>query len=100
MIAFTAQSLLTPGESIAKPLVLVEEGIIAEVRARDASEIPRGVRVVNFGETTIAPAYIDIHIHGGAGHDVMRADADGLARFEQSLAGHGVGSYFPTTVTA
>jgi N-acetylglucosamine-6-phosphate deacetylase len=100
MIAFTAQSLLTPRESIAKPLVLVEEGIIAEVRARDASEIPRGVRVVNFGETTIAPAYIDIHIHGGAGHDVMRADADGLARFEQSLAGHGVGSYFPTTVTA
>jgi N-acetylglucosamine-6-phosphate deacetylase len=100
MIAFTAQSLLTPRECAAKPLVLVEDGVVLEVRARNAGEIPRGVRVVDFGETTIAPAYIDLHIHGGAGHDVMRADADALARFERSLASHGVGAYFPTTVTA
>ncbi len=100
MIAFTAQSLLTPSERIINPLVLVEDGVVSEVRARNAGEIPSNARVVDFGDTTIAPAYIDLHIHGGAGHDVMRADADGLARFERSLVGHGVGAYFPTTVTA
>jgi len=82
------------------PLVFVEDGVITEVRSRNSGEAPRGVRIVDFGERTIAPAYIDMHIHGGAGHDVMRADADGLARFERSLASHGVGAYFPTTVTA
>ena len=100
MIAFTAQSLLTPSERIINPLVLVEDGVVSEVRARNAGEIPSNARVVDFGDATIAPAYIDLHIHGGAGHDVMRADADGLARFERSLVGHGVGAYFPTTVTA
>jgi N-acetylglucosamine-6-phosphate deacetylase len=100
MIAFTAQSLLTPRERLMHPLVFVEDGVITEVRSRNSGEAPRGVRIVDFGERTIAPAYIDMHIHGGAGHDVMRADADGLARFERSLASHGVGAYFPTTVTA
>ncbi len=100
MLAFTAQSLLTPNERVANPLILVEGGGIAEVRARNAGEIPGNARAVNYGEAVIAPAYIDLHIHGGAGHDVMHADGDGLARFERSLTSHGVGAYFPTTVTA
>lgn len=100
MIAFTAQSLLTPRERLMHPLVFVEDGMVTEVRSRNSGEAPHGVRIVDFGEATIAPAFIDLHIHGGAGHDVMRADADGLARFERSLASHGVGAYFPTTVTA
>jgi N-acetylglucosamine-6-phosphate deacetylase len=48
----------------------------------------------------LAPAYIDIHIHGSAGHDVMQASADGLSRMERFLAQHGVAAYLPTTVTA
>lgn len=82
------------------PLLFVEDGIITQVRSRDSGEVSHGVRLVDFGEATIAPAFIDLHIHGGAGHDVMRADADGLARFERSLVSHGVSAYFPTTVTA
>jgi N-acetylglucosamine-6-phosphate deacetylase len=55
---------------------------------------------VDFGEGILAPGFIDIHIHGGAGHDVMEAGADALPPIERLLAAHGVSSYFPTTVTA
>ena len=48
----------------------------------------------------LRPGFIDIHIHGGAGHDVMEAGADALPPVERLLASHGVSSYFPTTVTA
>ena len=48
----------------------------------------------------LAPGYVDLHIHGGAGFDVMDDDAAGLAAIERLLAQHGVTSYFPTTVTA
>ena len=41
-----------------------------------------------------------MHIHGGAGHDVMEAGAGALPPVERLLASHGVSSYFPTTVTA
>jgi N-acetylglucosamine-6-phosphate deacetylase len=56
--------------------------------------------VVDFGDAILAPGFVDIHIHGGAGHDLMAADASGLSAVEQLLFKHGVTSYFPTTVTA
>ena len=55
---------------------------------------------MDFGEFELAPGLIDMHIHGGAGRDVMEADASALPAVETLLAAHGVTSYFPTTVTA
>ena len=48
----------------------------------------------------MAPGYIDLHVHGGAGYDVMDDAAEALSAIERLLARHGVTSYFPTTVTA
>jgi len=100
MIALTAECLYTPLERIERPLVLVEDGRVLEVSTRSAREVPRGARRVEFGDTVLAPGFVDIHIHGGAGHDVMESDADALPAIEQLLAAHGVTGYFPTTVTA
>jgi N-acetylglucosamine-6-phosphate deacetylase len=55
---------------------------------------------VDFADGILAPGFVDIHIHGGAGHDVMEAGAGALPPVERLLASHGVSSYFPTTVTA
>ena len=100
MIALTAAALLTPRERIENPMLLLDGATIAEVSARGARELPRGCRTLEFPGAVLAPAYLDIHIHGGMGHDVMQPDAGGLARFEAFLAGQGVGAYLPTTVTA
>jgi N-acetylglucosamine-6-phosphate deacetylase len=100
MIALTAARLFTPLEAIEQPLVLMEDGVITEVASQTAQPVPRGCRVVNFGDGILVPGFIDIHIHGGAGHDVMESDPAALPAVERLLAGHGVSSYFPTTVTA
>jgi N-acetylglucosamine-6-phosphate deacetylase len=100
MIALTATALFTPLERIEQPLLLVEDGTIVEVTSRDRKEVPGNCRVVDFGDGILAPGFIDIHIHGGAGHDVMEAGSGALPPVERLLAAHGVSSYFPTTVTA
>ncbi len=100
MIAFTAAALFTPLDRIEQPLLLVEDGAIAEVTSRTRREVPQNCRTVDFGDGILAPGFVDIHIHGGAGHDVMEAGADALPPLERLLAAHGVTSYFPTTVTA
>jgi len=100
MIAFTANCLFTPLERVEQPLLLVEDHVIVEAGSRAARQIPSGARVVDFGDAILAPGFVDIHIHGGAGEDVMHADASGLAAVEKLLFKHGVTSYFPTTVTA
>ncbi len=43
----------------------------------------------------LAPGFVDVHVHGGGGHDAMggRAALDGMARH---LLRHGVTSFLPT----
>lgn len=47
----------------------------------------------------LAPGFVDLHVHGGGGHDAMagRAALDGMARH---LLRHGVTSFLPTAVSA
>jgi N-acetylglucosamine-6-phosphate deacetylase len=100
MLAFTAGRLLTPTDAVEHPLVLVEQGRVVDVSARSRRQVPAGVSTADFGNSVIAPGYVDLHIHGSAGYDVMDDTAEALPAIEQLLARHGVTSYFPTTVTA
>jgi N-acetylglucosamine-6-phosphate deacetylase len=100
MIAITSATLFTPQDRIERPLLMVEHGAISEITSRELREIPPECRVVDYGDAILAPGFIDIHIHGAAGHDVMEASPESMPGIEHSLAKHGVSSYFPTTVAA
>jgi N-acetylglucosamine-6-phosphate deacetylase len=100
MIALTASRLYTPLESIEQPVVLLDGGRIVDVGRRNTRPLPPGAQQIDFPDSILAPGYVDIHIHGGAGHDVMETDPAALPAVEQLLAKHGVTSYLPTTVTA
>lgn len=98
--AFTATRLYTPLEEIQNPLLAVEDGLISEVSSRSATEVPANASLIDFGDAVLAPGFVDIHIHGGAGVDAMRASQSELPRLGQFLTTHGVTGYFPTTVAA
>lgn len=98
--AFTANRLFTPLEEIRHPLLVTEDGRITAVSSRSNAELPANTSLVDFGDAVLAPGFFDIHIHGGAGLDVMRAAQSDLPRLGQFLATHGVTGYFPTTVAA
>jgi N-acetylglucosamine-6-phosphate deacetylase len=100
MKVFTAERLYTPLEEVLAPLLFVEDGRISEVSSRAAKEVPRDAALVDFGDASLAPGFVDIHMHGGAGLDVMQASAGEFLRLHQWLTGHGVSGYFPTTVAA
>src|SRR5580704_14611887 len=100
MLAFTAGRLLTPTVAVEHPLVLVEHGRVVDISARSSRQVPAGVSTCDFGDRVMAPGYVDLHIHGSAGYDVMDDTVETLPAIEQLLARHGVTSYFPTTVTA
>jgi N-acetylglucosamine-6-phosphate deacetylase len=98
--AFIARRLYTPLEEIQNPLLLVEDGKISEVSSRSEKDVPGNASVVDFGDAVLAPGFLDIHMHGGTGIDLMRASPSDLPRLGKFLAGHGVTGYFPTTVAA
>ena len=98
--AFTASRLFTPVEEIQNPLLIVEDERIVELSSRTTREVPVGTSLIDFGDAALAPGFLDIHIHGGAGLDVMRASPSELPQLGKFLATHGVTGYFATTVAA
>ncbi|MGA7358753.1 MAG: N-acetylglucosamine-6-phosphate deacetylase [Candidatus Sulfotelmatobacter sp.] len=104
MIVLCAHRLYTPWEELRNPLVFIEDGIISAVSSRAEREIPKNATEVDFTreipDAILAPGFVDIHVHGGAGLDVMRASPAELPRLNKFLTTHGVTGYFPTTVAA
>lgn len=96
----TAARLLTPMEQIEQPLVLIEDGRILEIRPRAAAEQPQHDRRLDYPEATLVPAFLDVHIHGAHGHDVMEGTPAALDAVGRFVASRGVAAYLPTTVTA
>lgn len=54
---------------------------------------------IDFTGCTIIPGFIDIHIHGCAGGDLMDASTESLDKISTCLASHGVTSFCPTSMT-
>ena len=104
MIVLCAHRLYTPREEIVNPLLFIEDGLIASISSRAEQEIPNTATVVDFTRdyphAILAPGFVDIHMHGGAGIDVMQAGISELPRLNRFLTAHGVTGYFPTTVAA
>ena len=97
---FTARRLYTPVEEITNPLLVIEDGLITEIFSRASQAPPANAALVDFGDAALVPGFLDIHIHGGAGLDVMQVSAAELPRLGQFLISHGVTGYFATTVAA
>jgi N-acetylglucosamine-6-phosphate deacetylase len=95
-----ARRLMGTGGVVEYPLVTIEDGRVSRIESLTASSHDRVAATHRFPEATLVPAYVDIHIHGCAGHDVMEAKPEALDAIGAYLATRGVGAYFPTTVTS
>jgi len=90
-------TLVTPREMISRGRVVVEGGKITEVGPDDGSH---DGRVYDFGDSLVAPGLIDVHIHGGGGHDVMDASQGSIEGLSGFLAEGGVTGFLAATYTA
>jgi N-acetylglucosamine-6-phosphate deacetylase len=105
MIVLNAHRLYTPQEEIQNPLLFIEDGVISAVSSRAEQEVPKNATVIDLAkdgltDAILAPGFVDIHMHGGAGVDVMQAGLAELPHLNKFLTTHGVTGYFPTTVAA
>ncbi len=80
--------------------VIVEDGRIVEIASRRERALPANVPCQDYSAHLLAPAFLDVHIHGSAGQDVMQADRAGMEAISRFLARHGTGRFLATTVTA
>ncbi|HTS11348.1 MAG TPA: N-acetylglucosamine-6-phosphate deacetylase [Candidatus Limnocylindrales bacterium] len=99
-IAIYASRVLTPQDEMTDAVILVEGGRIVALGHRDQVTVPEGALDYVAAGMTVVPGFVDIHIHGAGGHDVMEANARALDRVTMTVARHGTTSIVATTVTA
>jgi len=95
-----ASRILTPEEEISDGVIVVEGSRIAALGHRDEMRLPAGATDFVAAGMTVVPGFVDIHIHGAGGHDVMEGTARALDRITSTAARSGTTSMVATTVTA
>jgi N-acetylglucosamine-6-phosphate deacetylase len=77
--------------------LLVEEGMITAIRP----QVPAmGEQVVDLEGNYLSPGFIDLHVHGGMGHDAMEASPKAFRAICDYHASGGTTSLLLTTATA
>ncbi len=91
-------NIITPYRIIKSGSVLISEGKIIAVGERDI-DAPEA-DIIDAQGKYISPGFIDIHVHGGGGHDFMDGNADSFLKIAQTHAKYGTTSLSPTTLTS
>jgi N-acetylglucosamine-6-phosphate deacetylase len=99
-IAIYAERILTPQEELLNNVIVVEGGRITGIGHRDEVHIPPGAKDYVAAGMTVVPGFVDVHIHGAGGHDVMEATPQALDAITATVARFGSTSIVATTVTA
>ena len=91
---------ITPTAEIRNAGILIRDGEIERVGKRDELELPAGATEIRAEDSTAIPGFIDVHIHGAGGRDVMEGTPDALSVITERVAKFGTTSIVATTVTA
>lgn len=90
--------IVTPHRILDGGCVIIEGGKILEVSAVDIDV--EGAQEINAMGNYIAPGFIDLHVHGGGGHDFMDNEPDGFLAIAELHAKHGTTALMPTTLSS
>jgi len=90
----------TPAGELHDAGILVRDGVIEAVAPRYSLTLPDGAQEIVAKDKIAAPGFVDVHIHGAAGHDVMEGTEEALSAIASSIGSHGTTSFVATTVTA
>jgi len=90
--------LLMPDHIIPDGSVWVENGRIVAVHTGEVRW--PGADTYDARGCYVSPGFIDIHVHGGGGHDFMDGTPEAFHSIARLHARHGTTSMLPTTLTA
>jgi len=93
-------TVLTPCESIRDGVVVIEQGRIAAVGRRGDVAEPPDSTVIDAGGEYVVPGFVDIHVHGSHGADVLDATPEALETMSDFFVTRGVTAFVGTMITA
>ncbi|WP_078578067.1 N-acetylglucosamine-6-phosphate deacetylase [Salipaludibacillus agaradhaerens] len=99
-ICFNNAILYSEAGKIKEPVISIKNSQIVSIKTKsEVASIDEEVRFNESEPVAIVPGFIDIHIHGAAGADVMDGEAGALQTMRHALPAEGTTSFLATTIT-
>ena len=96
--AIAAKALITPNGMVERPLILLENDQVLRVSSVRSEALPAGT--LDLPDSTLSAGFLDVHVHGAGGRDVMEGSREAISTVARMLAKHGTCRFLATTVTA
>jgi N-acetylglucosamine-6-phosphate deacetylase len=98
MVRFQNGNVVTERAVVSKGVVVTQgEKIVYVGEPAGAPKAGKGERVVDLKGAYLAPGFVDLHVHGGAGADFMDVTQEAWEKICRAHARHGTTSFSPTT---
>jgi N-acetylglucosamine-6-phosphate deacetylase len=97
MIALSGADVVLPDRILHGGSIVIDHGRIAAIETRAIDAGAAGLSVVDCRAHVIVPGFVDVHIHGIEGIDVLDGP-DAVAEVARRLPKYGVTSFCPTSV--
>jgi N-acetylglucosamine-6-phosphate deacetylase len=97
MIALSGADLVLPDGVLHGGSIVIDRGRIVAIEPRPIDADAAGLTITDFSGHVIVPGFIDVHIHGLEGIDVLDG-ADAVEAVARRLPKYGVTAFCPTSV--
>lgn len=95
--AFVGSQIVFPDREAAGTVV-VEDGVLQAILGPNASVAD--AQIVDLTGAYLAPGFVDLHVHGGDGHDFMDGTEEAFLAVCRAHVRHGTTRLLPTTTVA
>lgn len=92
--------IITPFQSLKDGMITIKKGkIITVTDKKENIAIQKDSEFIDAKGKYIVPGYIDIHVHGGGGSDVMDGEFESIRQVAATHSRFGTTAFLPTTLT-
>jgi len=92
-------TIITPFQLLEDRMIIIEKGkIIAITDKKEDLAFLKNVEIIEAQNKFIVPGYIDIHVHGGGGSDVMDGEYEAIKQVANTHSRFGTTAFLPTTM--
>lgn len=99
-LVITNGKIILPDKIVEDKVIVCKNGVIEEIIDVSDAPVSNTDVVVDAQQNYISPGFIDIHTHGGGGHDFMDATVEAYVGAAEAHAKYGTTALLPTTLTS